>query len=313
MGQHWLHALPKYFDKWGVRYRLHPGWETRSRSSGGFDEIRGIGVHHTADNYASVESILRWETETSGDRPIGNATLHRDGVTTITAAGATNTQGRGVALWTSRGTIPTDSANRFLWSLEAQNKGDGSEVWTAAMVEAYPLVCAAVLDCINNETSGSKLGVGDIFAHFETAPTRKIDPAGPSPWAQGAAMWDMDRFRGDVFALLAAGPPGSKPTPTPNTGRLSMFPELVKFYNDGDTYIWMHGNKYKTRLGPSAVQMEQHAIADQAKRMGASDADALKLAAVQTRSPGMAPFTGIVANPPGATWRIKHNKYGARR
>ena len=51
-----------------------------------------------------------------------------------------------------------------------------------------------------------------MHSHFEWAPGRKIDPAGESDYATGAAMWDMDTFRVDVAALLTPTP---EPTPEP--------------------------------------------------------------------------------------------------
>ena len=41
MGAYWLHDVDEWFISAGIPFRLYPGWETRSRSSGGFDDIRG--------------------------------------------------------------------------------------------------------------------------------------------------------------------------------------------------------------------------------------------------------------------------------
>src|SRR5690606_7921464 len=133
------------------------------------------------------------------------------------AAGATNTQGKGGPVWTSRGVIPVDAGNRYMFSIEAGNNGVG-EPWPKAQTDAYVLLCCAVLDCVNCETPGAKLGAGDIFAHFEWAPTRKIDPAGPSPWATGAAKWNMDAFRGAVFLRMLDGV-GGRPAPIPRADK----------------------------------------------------------------------------------------------
>jgi hypothetical protein len=109
--------------------------------------------------------------------------------------------------------IPLDSANSRTFNIEAQNNGVG-EPWTAEMVATYPRLCAAVLDCINSTTPGAKLGAGDVISHQEWAPTRKIDPAGPSPWCNTDdryMRWLMDKFRGAVFAQMMAGPPAPLP------------------------------------------------------------------------------------------------------
>lgn len=107
--------------------------------------------------------------------------------------------------------------------------------------------------------------------------------------------------------------PKVEPAPPAVQRRLTMFPELFRFTNHNDVYIRRHGNKFKTRLGPKAIEMEQHAIAKQVRLMGGTEADELRFIEIQERHPGMAPFTGIVANRPGPAWRTKHDKYGRRR
>jgi hypothetical protein len=68
--------------------------------------------------------------------------------------------------------------------------------------------------------------VTDIFAHWEyCAPScfgRKIDPAGPSPWLPSPAkapkfpnIWDMDKFRASVSAVMAPKPTPPNPNPIP--------------------------------------------------------------------------------------------------
>jgi hypothetical protein len=60
MGAHWLHDIGIALIGLPVDY--YPGWETRSRSSGGFDAIIGICIHHTASN-ASPASDMAWQWE----------------------------------------------------------------------------------------------------------------------------------------------------------------------------------------------------------------------------------------------------------
>lgn len=208
MGQYWAHALPTYLAKWGVSYVLMPGWQTRSRSSGGFDNVMGVGIHHDAGGTSlTPRGAFEWACLNSPDRPIGNGTIGRNGSFYLWAAGATNTQGRGGPRWTSRGVIPLDNGNRNTFSIEAMNNGLG-EPWSDAQCDAYVRVVTAVIDWANNETPGPLLTAGDVFAHFEWAPTRKVDPRGPSRWATGQLeQWDMDAFRGAVFQMLYPAQP----------------------------------------------------------------------------------------------------------
>jgi hypothetical protein len=219
-----LTALPNYLDKWlkpsGLHYQLHSDWQTRSRSSGDFDDIKAVGIHHAADSISTtVDGTIRWCTVSSPDRPIGTGTVTRTQYGpkfVLWAVRATNTQGRGGPVLTSRGVIPLDAGNRYMFSIEAMNNGIG-ERWSDRMCDLYVLVVCAVIDCINNTQGAPYLGAGDVFSHFEWAPARKNDPAGPCRWnGYENRRWDMTAFRRDVYQWLAWGPEGPKPEPAPS-------------------------------------------------------------------------------------------------
>lgn len=217
MGDIWARTLPTYLSKWRVPFILRPGWETRSRKSGGFNSVKAIGIHHDASSAgASAESAYQWSCHNSPDKPVGNGSLSRDGVFQLWAAGAANTMGKGGALRVSRGTINLDDGNANMFAIEAANNGTG-EPWTAAQIANYPLLCAAVLDWANQETPGATMAEIDVVSHWEycmpSCPGRKIDPAGPSPWLPSprnapkySDIWDMDKFRASVFAVITHQP-----------------------------------------------------------------------------------------------------------
>jgi hypothetical protein len=139
-------------------------------------------------------------------KPIGALYLARNGVVTVCAAGATNTQGKGGPYKTSKGTIPKDAGNRYMLSIEAANAGTG-EPWPEVQQDAYVKLCHILV---------TKLGLswGDIVAHFEWT-SRKYDPAGQSRYANGGALWDMDKFRGDAWLAYANSTPPPEPEPAP--------------------------------------------------------------------------------------------------
>jgi hypothetical protein len=203
----WLLNLPTWLREGGLKVEEYPGWETRSRSSGGYDAVWGIGVHHTASN-TSPANDLAYMLKNADAKPIGALYLARDGVVTVCAAGATNTQGKGGPYKTSKGTIPKDAGNRYMLSIEAANAGTG-EQWPDVQQDAYVRLCHILV---------TKLGLnwGDIVAHFEWT-SRKYDPAGNSRYANGGALWDMDKFRGDCWLASggAAPPPAPEPAPEP--------------------------------------------------------------------------------------------------
>lgn len=210
-----LDRLPDYLDKWDVDFKLLDGWQDRARASGDFVDVLGVIVHHTATSCSVARDLEIMYTQ-SADRPVGNGLIARDGVFHLGSVRATNTAGKGGPRLTSRGVIPLDAANSRTFSIEAQNNGVG-EPWTPEMIAAYPRLCAAIIDCVNSTTPGEPLGAGDAFGHFEWT-TRKIDPAGPSPWCNDDdryMRWLMDDFRGAVFTELMAGPPVPPPPPTP--------------------------------------------------------------------------------------------------
>jgi hypothetical protein len=213
MGAISLERLPEFLMKWWVPFDLVPGWETRGRRSGGFDTVRGVIVHHSANPpRTTLAQTVRYATLTAPDRPIGNGTLSRvkDGPKLVVWAGlAANTAGKGGPRLSSRGLIPLDSANSMTVNWEAENNGT-TERWDDYMCDLYVRTCCATLEWANTCTPGVPLGPGDVFAHYEWT-SRKIDPAGPSRFNgyRPNTRWDMDQFRGEVFMQLIKGPPGT--------------------------------------------------------------------------------------------------------
>jgi len=224
MGAVWLHDLPAVIAAAGLQVRTWPGWEQRSRSSGGYDSVWAIGIHHTASS-TTPDNDCKWMWQNSPDRPIGAMLLDRTGLVTVGAAGATNTQGKGGPWPTSQGIIPLDQGNRFMVSVEAANSGTG-EPWPQVQQDAYVKLCAALV-------ARYGLTAGDVVAHHEWARGRKIDPAGSSKWATGRNSWNMDQFRGDVF--WATRPPTTPPPlPTPHPGIDDML-HTIKPFRNSDT------------------------------------------------------------------------------
>lgn len=194
MGAIWLRDLPDVIDAAGLEVSTYEGWETRSRSSGGYDEVWAVFCHHTASNTsAESDTHYMWAADSSNDdTPVGALYLGRDGAVIVGAAGATNCQGKGGPWPSSHGSIPLDKGNCYGIAIEAANNGTG-EPWPIAQQEAYVTLVAALCDHYGLDMAR------DVVAHCEWAPTRKIDPAGESKWATGSSSWDMDSFRTDCL------------------------------------------------------------------------------------------------------------------
>lgn len=200
MGNLWLTELPDWFADAGLDVDVYDSkWMTRARSSGGYERVLGIGIHHDASSLGSSEmSGCDWGWKNSGDRPIGAMRLWRDGHIIVGAAGATNTMGKGGPLTCSKGTIPKDQGNLYMVAIEAANTGVG-EPWSTPMLDAYLLMVNVLCDELELEFT-------DVFSHAgycePSCPGRKIDPAGPTPGypnlggTSGARTWSDSAFRG---------------------------------------------------------------------------------------------------------------------
>jgi LysM repeat protein len=198
------------------------GWQTRARSSGGFATAPlGVQWHHTASK-TNPENDVSWQTTGSGDAPIGNATIMRDGSVWMVAAGAANTAGKGGPLTLSRGTIPLDGANTRTWAFEVANNGVG-EAWPQVQIDAYFAASNEM-----NRRFGNK--PTDVFSHAVGTgngwTSRKIDPATAAavqgPWkprsVNSSGTWNLDDIRNECARRAGSAPTPIPPTPTPPSG-----------------------------------------------------------------------------------------------
>lgn len=208
MGSRYLTDLATVVRDAGLVVQEEGGWQSRSRSSGGYDGgyPNHVMVHHTASGASSDgQPDVNYMCYSSENRPVANLYLARSGKVWIMAAGATNTNGSGRC--PHCGT--TDNMNTRAIGIEAGNNGTG-EPWPSAQQDAYITLCKVLCDHygIANEA---------VQYHATYAPGRKIDPAGPSRWAS-SGTWPLDPFQADV----AAGG-GSAPIPGGNDEVLVLF------------------------------------------------------------------------------------------
>ena len=170
---------------------------------------RGSDIHHTAQGtgWMDQQSINYLAGFTHPNSYVmANVYPHKDtvGRVTIIAAGPTYTAGKGGPI----GDIPLDRGNNHGWSMECPNNGVG-ERWPVHLQETMVTLSAG-----HAEFFGWPVDRGHFFAHFEYAPTRKIDPYGPSKYTDYRnEKWGMGRFRYDVelrHAELYSTPPPPK-------------------------------------------------------------------------------------------------------
>ena len=223
MGSRYLTDMANVLRRAGLNVTEVNGWQTRARGSGGYNgNPQAIMVHHTAGRAgASSSSEVQYMTYGSPDAPLANLYVGRAGDVWVMAAGATNTNGKGGPL----GPIPKDGMNSRAIGIEIGNNGVG---------EPYPQAQQdATIKTVQTLSQTYGVPAAQVYAHFEWAPTRKIDPSGPSRWSNNQnAKWDMNRFRNDVGS---SGPPPPTPPPTtpPTTGDEDVLVNLVQYKNPG--------------------------------------------------------------------------------
>lgn len=187
MGNTWCHDLDDILaagvGKGITELTTEPGWLTRSRGSGGLDELNGILNHHTVSGPGSdpVNDIAYiCYGNPYAPSPVSQLYSSRSGRIHICAAGAANHGGRGGQYKPVPGEkfVDVDRANQELIGMECSNWGNGTDIWPWEQIMAIITVNALI-----------NLAEGWLpernFAHKEycgpgtTQEGRKIDPLGP--------------------------------------------------------------------------------------------------------------------------------------
>ena len=178
-----------------------------------------------------------WDS-TSGDQPIGAIYLDRSGLVVVGAAGATNCQGKGGAVRRVERDDPARQGQRLRDRHRGRQQRNRRSL-ADAQTDAYVELCAALCDAYDLDPAI------DVVAHFEWT-SRKIDPAGPSPYAQGSASWNMHTFRADVNACAGGGSapepePGPGPSPAPTDESEDRMLGLVRLDSNPNAIYVMDG------------------------------------------------------------------------
>ncbi len=207
----------------GLNVIEQSGWQQRARSSGGYSSGRPLCVmwHHTASGAStSAKADTDYMSHGASAAPIANIMIARNGDVWVLAAGATNTNGDGVALQFSRGTVPAGQMNTHAIGMEIQNTGVG-QAYSVECVDAAmrtSLACAAAYG----------LAPADVAGHWDYSGPRKIDPATAAavqgPWrprsVNGSGSWSLADLRAELNRRAAVTPPDPRPPdpipPTPD-------------------------------------------------------------------------------------------------
>jgi hypothetical protein len=163
-----------------------PGWQSRGRAEMG--EPRGVLCHHTAGPLhgedPSLETVLNGRPDLPG--PLSQLFLARSGTWHVLAAGRCNHAGAGS--WHG-----VTAGNSELIGVEAENAGDGRDLWPVAQLESYARGVAAILTHIGAD---SVMAAG--HKEFALPRGRKVDPS-----------FDMIEFREQVAGWMKHAAPSA--------------------------------------------------------------------------------------------------------
>lgn len=247
------------------------GWQTRSRSSGGYDGAPWCVMwHHTASN-GDGAADADYETFRADARPVCNVNVGRDGTLYVCAAGATNTNGKGGPYRLPDGrTVAADAMNTRAVGMELSNDGVGMMFPAAQLHTAFTfstLVTGAYIDGRHD----------NVVQHVDWAPTRKIDPAtagaidpafGWAPRSTNAnGSWNLDDLRAKCVAWATPTPEdpdmylanlngnvvvvGSAVRPVSAAELAGPLAALPMVTPTGDWYTWLEAGRreYAARMG----------------------------------------------------------------
>jgi len=193
----------------------YDGWQSRARSGGSArypsEGPWAVYWHHTASD-TSPANDASYMCHGSGDRPVANLLMARDGAVWVLAAGPTNTNGKGGPHTLPDGrTVPLDSANSRVIGMEIANNGVG-QAFPAAQIDACFRASTALCDAY-------RVRPDNVVIHQVWAPSRKIDPATASA-VQGAwrpdsttssGTWSLGDVRAECLARAGGSPPPTDP------------------------------------------------------------------------------------------------------
>lgn len=247
MGARYLTDLAAVCRAAGLAVFEVDGWQTRARSSGGYDGDRPWAIvwHHTASDTSPANDVA-YIVAGSPDAPISNLYLARDGSVHVCAAGACNHAGKGGPAVMSAGTVPADQMNTHSIGIEAASDGVGGP-WSVAQIDAYFTLSNALAAAYGMLPT-------DAITHNAWAPTRKIDPATAAavqgPWRPAAVTssgtWSLDDIRAEAVRR-------SRPPAPPENGDL-MFKMFDMLGNTYGGYFDLHGIAAQvTWLSPSRM------------------------------------------------------------
>lgn len=203
--------LPSVLRNAGLLVQEVPGWE--SRGHGDFGTPLGVLCHHNCGSahgdmpQGDIDVLVHGRPGLDG--PLCHLGLGRSGIWRMVAAGVA--WHAGVGEYPPH--IPHNGGNAHLIGIEAENVGDGHDVWPVAQLDSYRRGCVAILKHIG---AGAEMCIG--HKEYARPVGRKDDPT-----------FDMVEFRAGVARLMAGLSPFdlSKGLPPAKTAPKAPLPPII--------------------------------------------------------------------------------------
>lgn len=243
----------------GVRFTELEGWTTRGRDKATgkpFGPVNGSLNHHTAGTN-SLQLIAYQGQGAAVPPPLAHAYLPKTGILVMVALGRANHAGLAArnsfdAIVAEKPIPKPDKAtgtvdgNDRLYGIEAENKGDGKDVYTREQYDTLVRYNAAI--CRHH-----KWTEGSVAGHLETSVEGKVDPRGPVEGygRRGRFTFTMAQLRADVRERLAHKASWSPPGPDDEEQAPPSTPAPTTPSGDGPAYVNL-GLARSYRLAPGS-------------------------------------------------------------
>ncbi|MFI1393613.1 peptidoglycan-binding protein [Streptomyces sp. NPDC020681] len=206
----------------GLKVVEHRSWRTHNRNhKGPWGPMHGVMIHHTVTSGTESSVELCYNGHSSLPGPLCHGVIAKDGTVYLVGNGRANHAGLGDddvlrAVINETG-LPADNeantdGNRYFYGFECVNKGNGTDPWPAAQLEAIEKAAAAI--CRAHGWSQRS-----VIGHKEWQPG-KVDPRG----------FTMDSMRARIGQRLGGKPSGpTKPPASKPSATFEPFPGAAFF------------------------------------------------------------------------------------
>ncbi len=192
----------------GVKVKNERSWRSHNRNHrGAWGPVHGVMIHHTATHGADQTVRLCYDGRPDLPGPLAHGVITKNGTVHLIGHGRANHAGTGdddvLAAVIAERALPAPNenntdGNRSFYGFECENRGDGTDPWPEAQLDAIERASAAL--CRHHGWHAAS-----VIGHLEWT-NQKSDPRG----------FPMERMRDRIAQRLSHSPdeqPRKKPRP----------------------------------------------------------------------------------------------------